>query len=211
MGWAEQGAHASAALGWHTHGAGEATSHELHPLRCEHCASLLMMALWPPVTLCHRGSPARVHRGVLSPTPPTREAPPGAATSAPGRWPQRDACSPERPAAGAGEGMRCQAYPPPGSGTRASLPAQTRRSPASAARLEEAALAKLSPALPAAAAGCGAGGARPPPPTRWHRSQLLRGEKGLENGTHPRIGAERDGNPRSRGQPAHQPGQHFST
>jgi len=120
MGWAQEGAHASAAPGWHAHGllgARGAASPEPHPPRFEHHAPLATTALGPPVRLGHCDEGPQRHR--ISHCP-TRDAPLGAATSGPGHRPQRDARSLERPAAGAGEGRRCQAHPSPGSGMRAS-------------------------------------------------------------------------------------------
>jgi len=90
------------------------------------------------------------------------------------------------------------------------LPAQTRHSPASAAHWEEVVLAKLGPAFPATGQDVGQEG---PVPHLQHTGTGAGswGEKGLEKGTRPRIGAKGDGNPGSRGQPARQPGEHFCT
>lgn len=141
---------------------------EPHPPRCEHCAPLATTTPCPPERLCHGSRLARVHGGALSPLLPGQKSPTGSRPPAP------EGClvSGETRSRGGRRHMVVPSSSSPWLRHAASLPAQTRRLPARAAHLEEAALAKPNPQLPATGAGRGTGGARPPPPTRWHRSRL---------------------------------------
>lgn len=139
--------------------------------------------------------PERGHRGATSPTPHWRSSA-GAASS-----PR------EMPLSGESQGGSRRAVPSlsfPGSATPAALPAQTRltwkrqRWPSQARRSQPQ--------------GQDVGQEGPGPHHQHAGSRpSTRQGKDLDKGTCPRIGAKRDGNSRSWGQPARQPGEHFCT
>ena len=167
-------------------------------------------ALCLPARLCHHGGPARVCRGAVSPTlppeTPHREQPlPVLATRPRGMPALRRDPQPGREKAHGAKLILPLA------------PAHTSPCQHKHGTLQPAQLIWKRQCWPSRAQrsqprGRMWGRRGPSPTSNTLTQELAPGEgEGLEKGTHPMIGAKRDGNPRSRGQPACWPEEYFCT